>query len=71
MYSVLNTLSEYIFTYQRTLLVIKISESLYLRYFDSVIWNSLPMEISKDRLILTFVIKINQLFVHVQVEKVI
>ena len=43
----------------------------YLRYFDSVIWNSLPMEIRKDRLILSFVIKINQLFVHVQVEKVI
>ena len=43
----------------------------YLSYFDSVIWNSLPMEIRKDRLILSFVMKINQLFVHVQVEKVI
>ena len=32
----------------------------YLRYFGSVIWNSLPVEITEDHLILLFVTKVNQ-----------
>ena len=31
----------------------------FLRYFNSVIWNLLPVEIREDHLILSFVAKIN------------
>ena len=46
----------------------------FLRYFSSVIWNLLPVEIREDHLILSFVAKINnenQLSAHVLFEKVI
>ena len=45
-----------------------------LRYFGSVIWNSLPIEISEDHSISSFVTNKksgNQLSVHVQSAKVL